>query len=256
MSEDRVESWRTPTFDRFVRWTQWPLLALALLMIPVLVIPEVAHTGRDEGRAFAVLDWSIYAVFVAEYLVRLRLAADRRAFVRGNLFDLALVLIPFLRPLRVARVVRLLRVARLGALLGSSTKHARGSMRNQAIAYVGVVAGALTLLCSVLMLDVERHNPKANIHTYGDSIWWAITTLSTVGYGDRFPVTWPGRGIALVLMLAGVSLFGTITAAVASFFVQHLEPEAPPADDDLPSRLARLEEAVARIEAAVTSQHV
>lgn len=125
------------------------------------------------------------------------------------------------------------------------------------MAYALVVSGALTLLCSVLILDAERSNPKANIHSYGDAIWWALTTVSTVGYGDHYPVTALGRLVALVLIIAGVSLFGVVTAAVASYFVQHIAQDSPSDESDsLDDRLRRLEQTAARIEAAVARERV
>lgn len=244
--------WRTPALDRFVRWTEWPLLALAVMMIPILIIPAVSHTPGGERSLLDDLDWAIWAVFVVEYIVRLVLAADRRAFVRHNLFDLALVAIPMLRPLRVARVARALRVTRLGMLLGSGTQRSKGSLRNAAVLYALVVSGALTLLCSVLILDAERGDPKANIRSYGDAIWWALTTVSTVGYGDHYPVTALGKVVAMVLIVAGVSLFGVVTAAVASYFVEHVAKDATASEgESVEARLGRLEEAAARIEAAL-----
>ncbi len=246
------EPWRSTGFDRFERTTEWPLLALSLLLIPLLVIPEVSTPGRGERHAFDYLDWTIWLVFVVDYLARLYLAAGyRRSFIRHNLFDLALVAVPMLRPLRVARLARVLRVGRLGALLGSTTHRQQQSLRNRALASVAIVAGSLTLLCSVLELDSQRGQPGANIHSFGDSIWWAFSTVSTVGYGDRYPVGAEGRLIAIVLMIAGVALFGTITAAVASWFVQHFQDDQRPAGDDIPARLDRLEQSLARIEAAL-----
>lgn len=242
-------AWRTPALDRFARWTEWPLLALAVLMIPILVIPAVSHTASGEQHAFDILDWTIWAVFAAEYLVRLYLSADRRSFVRHNLFDLALVAIPMLRPLRVARVARVLRTARLGALLGAGTKRSKGSLRNAAVLYALVVSGALTILCSVLVLQAEQNDAKANIHSYGNALWWALTTVSTVGYGDHYPVTFAGRAVALVLIVAGVSLFGVITAAVASYFVEHLRTDPAKPDPDV--RLARIEADLAAIRQAL-----
>lgn len=250
-----VGEWRTPALDRFARWTEWPLLALAVLMIPILVIPAVSHTPDTERHAFDILDWTIWAVFAAEYLIRLYLSANRRSFVRHNLFDLALVAIPMLRPLRVARVARALRVGRLGALLGSGTKRSKGSLRNAAVLYALVVSGALTILCSVLVLDAEQGDPKANIHSYGNALWWALTTVSTVGYGDHYPVTLAGRAVALVLIVAGVSLFGVITAAVASYFVEHLGTDtAPGGPDGSTGRLDRIEADLAAIRQAIVEQ--
>nr|MBA3233489.1 two pore domain potassium channel family protein [Propionibacteriales bacterium] len=87
------------------------------------------------------------------------------------------------------------------------------------------IAGALPLVvfvAAVAMLDAERGAADANIESFGDAAWWAVTTMTTVGYGDRFPVTTEGRLIASALMLAGIALLGVVTAALASWFVERI----------------------------------
>jgi voltage-gated potassium channel len=247
-----VEPWRTVAYDRFERWTQWPLLALSLALIPILIIPVAGSPSSHERHFLDDLDWIIWIVFVVDYGARLYLAGGhRKSFIRHNLFDLALVAVPMLRPLRLARVARVVRVGRLGALLGSTSHRQQTSLRSRALLSVAIIAGSLTLLCSVLELDSQRGEPGANIHGFGDALWWAFSTVSTVGYGDSYPVGTLGRLIAVVLMIAGVALFGTVTAAVASWFVQHFQDDTAPAGEDLPARLDRVEASLARIEAAL-----
>lgn len=226
------------------------MLLLSVLLIPVLVVPEVARPGAAENAVLSAVDYAIWAAFVADYVIRLWISANRTAFVRGNLLDLALVALPMLRPLRLARASRLVRFA---LILGRSNRQAQASLQARAVMYVSVLAGTLTLACSVAILEFERHDPKANIHTYGDALWWAATTVSTVGYGDRFPVTVGGRLIALLLISAGVSFFGVITASVAAYFVRRVTSDGGPEGEDLPGRLERLEAAIARIEVALAT---
>jgi voltage-gated potassium channel len=72
------------------------------------------------------------------------------------------------------------------------------------------------------VLDAERRNPEANISDFGDAMWWAVTTMTTVGYGDRYPTTGPGRLVAFGLMVAGIALLGTVTATLASWLVDQV----------------------------------
>lgn len=246
--KERPERWRTPRYDRYMARAEIPLLLLSVLLIPILVLPEVTHVSAAEDAVLSAVDYLIWAAFVADYVIRLQISGDRRAFVRGNLLDLALVALPMLRPLRLARASRLVR---FGLILSRSNRQAKTSLQRRAVTYVAVLAGTLTLACSVGVLEFERHDPKANIHSYGDALWWAATTVSTVGYGDRFPVTLGGRLTALLLISAGVSFFGVITAAVAAYFVRRVTSEGGPEGEDLPGRLERLEAAIARIELAL-----
>src|SRR5262245_49073684 len=80
-------------------------------------------------------------------------------------------------------------------------------------------AGAIAALA---ILDAERTNPDASIRSYGDALWWAISTITTVGYGDLYPTTLEGRLVAAALMIAGIALLGVITASIASWFVQRV----------------------------------
>jgi voltage-gated potassium channel len=90
------------------------------------------------------------------------------------------------------------------------------------------------------VLDVERSSPDANITDFGDAIWWAVTTMTTVGYGDRYPVTGIGRIVAFALMVGGIALLGTVTATLASWLVENVEAEKEQSED-LQATVRRLE---------------
>lgn len=106
--------------EKFERQTAWPMLVLSLAIVPLLVVPLVADLSPSTESVFFTLDWIIWAIFALEYGIRLYLAPAKGRFVRSNVIDLVVVVIPFLRPLRVAgsaRMLRLLRAVRVGALL-------------------------------------------------------------------------------------------------------------------------------------------
>ena len=104
--------------------------------------------------------------------------------------------------------------------------HAGLSLRARATTYV--VAGAVLLgfVAALAVLDAERDSPEANITSFGDALWWAAATMTTVGYGDAFPTTGEGRIVGFGLMLGGIALVGTVTAALASWFVEQQRKEA------------------------------
>lgn len=155
-------------------------------------------------------DLGCWGLFAVDYVARLALSRDRVTFLRGNLFDLAVVALPLLRPLRLLRLVTLLSVL---------NRNVGGSMRGRVAVYVAGATSLILLVASLAVLDAERGNKGATITTFGDAAWWAFTTVTTVGYGDRYPITGQGRFIAGGLVLAGIALLGIVTASLASWLI-------------------------------------
>jgi voltage-gated potassium channel len=157
---------------------------------------------------FERLTWVVFAI---DYLVRLRLAPDRRYFVRHNVLDLAAVALPMFRAMRL---LRLLSIATLMA------KHStrRGRARRTTMDVVGF-AVLLVIVSSLAVLDAERRASEPSITTIWDSLWWSMTTMTTVGYGDVVPTTGMGRVVGVLVMLTGIAVLGVVTANVAAWFV-------------------------------------
>ncbi len=221
---------------------------LAFAMIPLLLVPLVHPLNGEVATAFDAADYGIWALFVIEYGVKFYLAPNRWAYFRtpGHLFDLAIVVLPFLRPLRVVRSVRslrALRALRLASFLGSGAHHARAILRKQGLSYVLLVAVFIVFVTAGLEVAFEAHARGATITNYGDALWWAIVTVTTVGYGDKVPLTAAGRGVAVFLMLTGIALFGVITASIASYFVTvEQEDRVDPRVEEITRSLRRIEE--------------
>jgi voltage-gated potassium channel len=207
--------------DRFSARIDPVMTVLALLWLPVLIVPFVTQLHGSVALTFEALDYFVWAAFVVEYVVKLWLAADRRHFVRHHLLDLAMVAVPVLRPLRLARIFRLVRLSRVVLVLGSGLKRARALFAHHGLQFVLLAVSAIVFAGAGLEVYLERHSvgPTA-IHGYGDALWWAIVTVTTVGYGDKIPMTGAGRIVATGLMLTGIGLVGALTATIASFFVQ------------------------------------
>jgi voltage-gated potassium channel len=127
--------------------------------------------------------------------------------------DLAILALPALRPLRLLRVVMLLRVLNRGAI---------ASLRGRIAVYVCGATGILLFCSALAVLDAERPQPGANITGFGDALWWAVTTITTVGYGDYYPVTATGRWVAAGLMLGGIALLGVVSASIASWLIDRV----------------------------------
>jgi voltage-gated potassium channel len=203
--------------ERRVRWeasTEWPLTGLAVVFLAVYAVPILRPDLPAAAVSLCVVTgWLVWAVFVADYLARWALSRNRQKFVAGTAVDLVVIALPLLRPLRVLRLLTLLDIL---------NRRASSSLRGRVAAYVGS-ATSLIIFCSALtVLDAERSNPDANITTFADALWWATTTVTTVGYGDRFPTTSGGRLVAVLLMVGGIALLGIVTAGLASWLIDRI----------------------------------
>jgi voltage-gated potassium channel len=172
----------------------------------------------DDGlrSILGVVSWAVWAAFVIDFVARVSLATERWYYVRRHWYDVPLIALPMLRPLRVLRVLAFARMV---------NRSATGGLIERAAVYVGGAALMSVGLGAVAVLDVERDAPGANITSFGDALWWASTTVTTVGYGDRYPVTGEGRMIAVVLMVVGIGLVGAVTASVATWMVSRVQRE-------------------------------
>lgn len=197
--------------ERWERRAEIPLLLLAVAFLVAYAWPVLdPRLDRSVGGFLSVVSWTVWAVFLLDLAVRLLLAQERWDYARRHWYDLALVVVPMLRPLRLLRLLALARI------LGRS---ATRSLAERVTVYVVGTAILAVGLGALAVLDAERSEPGANITGIGDALWWATTTVTTVGYGDRYPVTTEGRLVAVLLMLVGIAVVSSVTAAVASWFV-------------------------------------
>jgi voltage-gated potassium channel len=199
------------------RWevkAEWPLTITAILFLIAYAAPILRPDLADPIPVICqVVTWAAWAAFVMDYAARLALSRDRAGFVRGNLLDLAIVALPLLRPLRLLRLVVLLSVL---------NRYAGGSLRGRVAVYVVGSTSLILFVASLAILNAERGAKGATITTFGDALWWAMATVTTVGYGDRYPITTEGRFIAGGLMLAGIALLGIVTASLASWLLERV----------------------------------
>lgn len=198
--------------SRWERRTEWPLIGLSVLFF-VLYAWTVLDPGMSPElqRVVDVVMWLTWAIFAADYVIRLVLATDRGSFLLRNVFDLVVILVPILRQLRVLRLVMVL------VLLN---RRVQARVRGQVVVYVAGATVLLGMSAALAALDAERGAPDATITGFTDALWWTMTTITTVGYGDYYPVTALGKLIAAGLMLAGIALLGVVTGSIASWFVE------------------------------------
>ncbi|MDI6808329.1 MAG: ion transporter [Candidatus Eisenbacteria bacterium] len=205
-----------------VRPYQLFILALCLYAIVVLAIEAVVPLSPSTRQVLGYTDTGVCMVFLVDFLLSFARAPRRwQYFYRWGWIDLlsSIPAIPILRIGRVARivrVVRLLRGFRATRILASFVLNRRAESAVLAATLVTILMVAFS---AVAILHCES-TPEANIKSAQDAVWWAIVTITTVGYGDKYPVTAEGRVVAAMLMVAGVGLFGTFAGFVASWFLQ------------------------------------
>lgn len=221
--------------EQYEEASSLPVFAFALLFVVGLI--EVVSGGGDTstGRLLIAISWVAFAIDLA---IRWTLSSDRRRFPREHWFEVVAIVIPFFRLGMVVYVF--LRLAR---------------RRGRLVQKVQVYAAYLTILIIVfgalLVLAVERDYPGSNIQNYGDAIWWAVVTVTTVGYGDFVPVSPEGRSVAVLMLINGVVLISVVTAIIAARFVSDQDAgEERVTLDLLDERLERIEAALAALTAA------
>ncbi len=194
---------------------------------------------------FYAIDWLIWMAFVLEYGIRLYLAPSKGRFVSHNVIDLLFVLIPFLRPLRILRSARglaLLRATRGMVVLLRAVDAVQDVLKRHKLGYTLLIAIVVVVGSGLLVATIEEASPDRNINSIPDGLWWAVTTITTVGYGDRFPVTPIGRAIGAGVMILGIGLFGLLAASLASLLIEKdLEREVDPQMSEITERLERIE---------------
>lgn len=203
------------SLDRWERRTGWPLTVAALAFLVAYAWPILQpDMPASRAHAFGVFGVIVWALFVIDYLTRVVLAHDRLHFVRRHVFDVVVIALPMLRPLRALRVL---------TVLGFLNRQSSSAFRGRVITYVIGATTLVVFIASLAQLDAERHGSNANIKTYGDALWWATSTITTVGYGERYPTTPGGRLVGFGLMLAGIALLGVITASFATWFLERVQ---------------------------------
>jgi voltage-gated potassium channel len=216
-ASQKLSVMRNLTTEQWERATDVPLMVAALAFLAAYAIPILKPDLPGWAAAMCIgAAATTWALFVVDYVVRLRLAPDRRTYVRKHVLDLLVIALPLLRPLRLLRLLVLFTL--LNRRVGMR-------LRGRLAVYTGGAAALLAFCAALGMLNAERGHEGANIKSFGDSIWWAITTMTTVGYGDRYPVTGLGRAIAVMLMVGGIALLGVVTATLASWLIEAVEAD-------------------------------
>jgi voltage-gated potassium channel len=214
------------------------LSILSIINMFLVYLPGMGEKSKDVVTIFQA---AITLIFLADFFYRLFTAQSKsNYFFRNWGWADLLACLPFLRILRVFRIFRVYRLLR-----DIGVKAIRDQLlydRAGSVLYLTIFLGLLIIqTASILVLNVEDVNPEANIQTPSDAIWWSYVTITTVGYGDRYPTTNMGRIVGVLLMTSGVALFGVFTSFLANTFLSPSQkPEEEPAEPPTEGVAARL----------------
>lgn len=196
------------------RWELTLLAAAAVFLSSYAVSILDTNLNAAERALCNVIEWGTWGLFVVDYVVEFRKSNNKHKWLVRHIVDFAALILPMLRPLRLLRIVPMLRVL---------NRMTVASMRGRVATYIISTTFLVGFTAALTCLDVERNAPGSNIHTFGDAAWWTIATMTTVGYGDHYPVTTEGRFIGAALMISGIALLGTVTATLASWITEQVK---------------------------------
>lgn len=196
------------------------LTVLALIYLAAFSYPAfVTEVSVETHNLLEIIQWVSWALFALDLIIGIWKSNNKKAYLKSHPLEIISVALPFLRPLRLLRVIS------FGALV--IQKVAVG--KHLAITFkVFLFSILIAYIAAVQITITERGVEGSNIKSFGDGLWWAVTTVTTVGYGDHFPTTTVGRFLAVGLMLVGISLMGVITASVAAWFVKMSQEDSNP----------------------------
>ena len=198
------------------------ILVLSLYVLISLIVTTFFVLSDEVTVLLNYVDNVICIIFLVDFAIRFKKANNKLVFMKWGWIDLisSIPYIDFLRAGRVLRLIRLIRVFRAFKATKLIFEHINKNKKQSALTSVALISFLMVIFSSIAILQFEK-DVNSNIKTAEDAIWWSYVTITTVGYGDKFPITTEGRIIGAVLMTMGVGIFGTFTALVSSWFIQN-----------------------------------
>lgn len=202
------------------------ILFLSVYILVALAIETFFKLPPEIDKVLRLLDYGICIFFFVDFLVQFFSAKNKLHYMKWGWLDLisSIPMVDLFQAGRIVRIIRILRIVRAFRSLRHVLIYIFSNRVRGTFTTVSILAILMIIFSAIAILQVET-DPNSNIKTAEDALWWAYVTITTVGYGDKYPVTTLGRLISAALMTVGVGLFGTFTALVASWFVEEKEDE-------------------------------
>lgn len=225
------------------------MLFLCVYVLGALFVDTVFRLSSETSALLNWIDNLVCLVFIGDFVFNIITAKNKLGYLKWGWIDL-LSSIPNIQILRWGRLARVIRILRILRGIRSTKLILKFLFANRAkgtFVSVAMISFVLIVFSSIAILNCETSS-ESNIKTASDALWWSFVTITTVGYGDFYPTTLLGRIIAAVLMTAGVGLFGTFTAYVASFFLQQEEKKEEKREEAILSELKAIRQKLNRLE--------
>ena len=226
------------------------ILVLSILAIVSLGVETIFTLDQSTAQILNIADTCVCVVFFIDFLIQLFRAEKKwKYFMTWGWIDL-LSSIPMLEFLRLGRAVRIIRIFRVVRGLKSAKLITKAILEKRSQSTVLALILVFFVLISVSSISVLHFESVAggNIKTAGDAVWWAVASITTVGYGDKYPITVEGRILATLLMTAGVGLFGTISGLVASALIVPPKSKSEIEDKDIRKELEEIKQLLIDLE--------
>lgn len=221
------------------------ILVLSIYVLGVVFIQTVVKLSPETNLLLDYIDSLICIVFLLDFFLHLFTAPSKKAFLKWGWLDFisSIPMVGVFQWARIGRVVRILRLLRAFRSSKILITHLFQHRARSTLATVTLISVVLMIFSSIAMLHVETA-VNSNIKTPEDALWWSFATITTVGYGDKYPITDAGRMVAVVLMIAGVGLFATFTAYLSNFFLESAHKKSETDMRDLITEVRLLREKI------------
>jgi voltage-gated potassium channel len=214
------------------RWTDVPLLIIAIGSLPLLLLEIISHRLTSADKTFLlIVNLTVFLAYAVDYVVEFIITPEKGRYVRSEWSSLLIVIaqlfavlpaMSFLGFLRGARALRVVSsVTRIIGISMASRSQGREILKKRATSFAFGLAGFTLITSAVGFTLAEDVGKDGRVHSFFDALWWSGATITTVGYGDIYPITAAGRIIAIFTMLVGISTLAVVTARIAQFLIKN-----------------------------------